>query len=592
MGAWRRLTADVAREQQSAEPTWSDTWLPGLGVLRGYQRSWLRGDVLGGVTVAAYMVPQVMAYAAVAGLPPVTGLWAAVGPLLVYAFLGSSRRLSIGPESSTALMTASAVGGLTAGNPERYAATAAALALAVGAICLLGRFARLGFLADLLSRPVLVGYMAGIAVLMVVSQLGKLTGMPVEGDTPLRESVYVLQHLDDVRGPTLAMALSVTAALFVAQRFRPHWPNPLIAMLLAAFVTWALDLEQYGVTTVGTVPRGIPVPGLPDIGVDQLLELALPAIGVAVVGYSDNVLTARAFGAKHRERIDANQEFLALGASNLAAGLMHGFPVSSSASRTVIGEALGTRTQVSSLVTMVGVVLSMLMLGPLLSSFPLAALGGVVAYAAVRLVEVDEMRRIFRFRSTELLVTIATTLAVLLLGVLPGIGVAIGLSILELLGRVARPHDGILGYAPGVAGMHDVDDYPGSVMVQGLVVYRYDSPLFFANAEDFRRRALAAVDDAPWPVEWFLLNAEANVEVDLTALDALEDLRRELAERGIVVALARVKQELRDDLDAAGFTDRLDPDRVYMTLPTAVAAYVEDYAGRHGVPPPGAPPPA
>ena len=331
----------MAPAQPPASPAWSDTWLPGLVVLRGYERSWLRGDVLGGVTVAAYLVPQVMAYAAVAGLDPVTGLWASTGPLLVYAVLGSSRRLSIGPESTTALMTASAVGAMTAGDPDRYAATAAALALAVGVVCLLGRLARLGFLADLLSRPVLVGYMAGIAVLMVVSQLGKLTGMQVEGDTPLSESVYVLQHLDAVRGPTLTMALTVTVALFVAQRLRPRWPNPLIAMLLAALVTWAFDLAQHGVTTVGSIPRGIPVPGLPDISADVLLELALPAIGVAVVGYSDNVLTARAFGAKHHERIDANQEFLALGASNVAAGLMHGFPVSSSASRTVIGEALG-----------------------------------------------------------------------------------------------------------------------------------------------------------------------------------------------------------------------------------------------------------
>lgn len=580
----------MAPARQPAPPSWSDTWLPGLVVLRGYDRSWLRGDVLGGVTIAAYLVPQVMAYAAVAGLSPVTGLWAATGPLLVYAVLGSSRRLSIGPESTTALMTASAVGAMTAGNPERYAATAAALALAVGVVCLLGRLARLGFLADLLSRPVLVGYMAGIAVLMVVSQLGKLTGMKVEGDTPLSESLYVLQHLDAVRGPTLTMALTVTVALFVAQRLRPRWPNPLIAMLLAALVTWAFDLAEHGVTTVGSIPRGIPLPGLPDISADALLELALPAIGVAVVGYSDNVLTARAFGAKHHERIDSNQEFLALGASNLAAGLMHGFPVSSSASRTVIGEALGASTQLSSLVALAGVVLTMGLLGPVLAAFPLAALGGVVAYAAVRLVDVGEMKRIFQFRKSELLVLVATTMAVLLLGVLPGIGVAIGLSILELLGRVARPHDGILGYVPGIAGMHDVDDYPGAVTVEGLVVYRYDSPLFFANAEDFRRRAMAAVDEAPWPVEWFLLNAEANVEVDLTALDALEDLRSELASRGIVVALARVKQDLRDDLDAGGFTARLGEDRIYMTLPTAVAAYADDYAARHGVPPAGAPP--
>jgi SulP family sulfate permease len=487
-------------------------------------------------------------------------------------------------------MTASAVGAMTAGDPERYAAAAAALALVVGALCLVGRLARLGFLADLLSRPVLVGYLAGIAALMVVSQLGKLTGMRVGGDTPLAESLFVLGHLELVHLPTLALALAVTAALLVAQRLRPRWPNPLLAMLLAALVVWAFGLDEHGLATVGPIPRGMPAPGLPGLDLDVVLELVVPAIGVAIVGYSDNVLTARAFAAQRHERIDADQEFLALGVANLAAGLTHGFPVSSSASRTVIGDAMGARTQVYSLVTLAGVVVSMVALGPVLAAFPVAALGGVVAYAALGRGDVKEIRRILRYRRSEALVTAATTLGVLLLGVLPGIGVAVGLSILQVLARVARPHDGILGYAPGVAGMHDVDDYPGAVTVQGLVVYRYDSPLFFANAEDFRRRALAAVDEAPWPVEWFLLNMEANVEVDLTALDALEDLRRELAGRGIVVALARVKQELHDDLDAAGFTDRIGAERVYMTLPTAVAAYTADYTSRHGGPPENAPP--
>ncbi|MGZ4494066.1 MAG: SulP family inorganic anion transporter [Blastococcus sp.] len=565
--------------------------LPGLAVLRGYDRAWLRGDLLAGVTVTAYLVPQVMAYAAVAGLPPVAGLWASLGPLLVYAFLGSSRLLSVGPESTTALMTAAAVGAMTAGDPSRYAAVAAALALAVGAVCLLGRLARLGFLADLLSRPVLVGYLAGVAVLMVVSQLGKLTGMTVQGDTPLSETAYVLTHLGGVRGPTLTMALLVLVSLLVAQRLRPHWPNPLAAMLLATLVTWAFDLGAHGIATVGAIPRGLPVPGLPDVSASELLSLALPALGVAVVGYTDNVLTARAYGARRGERIDSDQEFLALGAANLASGLLQGFPVSSSGSRTVIADALGARSQVYSLVALAGTLVGMLLLGPLLGAFPLAALGGVVAYAAVRLVDVAEIRRIARLRRNELVVLVATTLGVLLLGVLPGIGVAIALSLLDVLRRVARPHDAILGYAPGVAGMHDVDDYPSAVTVPGLVVYRYDSPLFFANAEDFRRRVLAALDEAPWPVEWLLLNAEATVDVDLTAMDVLEQLRSETASRGVVLALARVKAELREDLDAAGFTERVGADRFYMTLPTAVAAYIAEYTTRHGGPPPVVPPP-
>ena len=563
--------------------------LPGLAVLRGYERSWLRGDVVGGVTVAAYLVPQVMAYAAVAGLEPEVGLWASIGPLVVYTFLGSSRRLSVGPESTAALMTAAAIGGMAAGDPDRYASIAAALAIVVGGICALGRVLRLGFLADLLSRPVLVGYMAGIAVLMIVSQLGKLTGMEVEGDTPLEETGYVLTHLDDVQVPTLVLALSVTAGLLVAQRLRPRWPNPLIAMLLAALVVWAADLEEQGLTTVGPIPRGLPVPGLPDVELAAVVELLLPAVGVAIVAYSDNVLTGRAFAARHHERVDADQELLALGAANVAAGLMQGFPVSSSGSRTVIGDSLGVRTQLHSLVAAGTVLVGMAALGPVLAAFPLAALGGVVTYAAIRLVDVEEIRRIARFRRSELVVTVATTIAVLVLGVLPGIGVAIALSILDLLRRVGRGHDGILGYPPGVPGMHDVDDYPEAVQVEGLVVYRYDSPLFFANAEDFRHRALAAVEDADQPVEWLLLNMEANVEVDLTALDALEDLRSTLEDRGVLVTLARVKQDLREDLDAFGLTERIGPEHVYMTMPTAVASYVQDFTARHGRPPSGAP---
>ncbi len=560
--------------------------LPGVAVLRGYERAWLRGDLLGGVTVAAYLVPQVMAYAAVAGLEPEVGLWASIGPLVVYTFLGSSRRLSVGPESTASLMTAAAIGGMAAGDPERYASAAAALAIVVGGICVLGRMLRLGFLADLLSRPVLVGYLAGIAVLMVVSQLGKLTGIPVEGDTPLQETAYALRHLDEVHAPTLALALAVTGGLLLAQRLRPTWPNPLLAMLLAAAVVGLTDLE---VGTVGMLPQGLPVPGLPDVELAVVVELLLPAVGVAIVAYSDNVLTGRAFAARHHERVDADQELLALGAANVAAGFMQGFPVSSSGSRTVIGDSLGVRTQLHSLVAAGTVLVGMAALGPVLAAFPLAALGGVVTYAAIQLVDVDEIRRIARFRRSELVVTVATTVGVLVLGVLPGIGVAIALSILELLRRVGRGHDGILGYPPGVPGMHDVDDYPGAVQVEGLVVYRYDSPLFFANAEDFRHRALTAVEEADQPVTWLLLNMEANVEVDLTSLDALEDLRSTLAERGVLVALARVKQDLREDLDAFGLTERIGPEHIYMTLPTAVASYVTDFTTRNGRPPSGAP---
>ena len=577
----------MAKQSASTPTDRLAAFAPGLSTLLHYDRGWLRGDLLAGVTVAAYLVPQVMAYAEVAGLPAVVGLWACIGPLLVYAVLGSSRQLSVGPESTTALMTAAAIGAMGAGDPDRYASLAAALALAVGAICILGYVGRLGFLADLLSRPVLVGYMAGIAVLMIVSQLGKISGMEVEGDTPLEQTGYTLMHLEDVQLATVTLAGTVLALLLVSQHYLPRWPNPLIVMLLAAAAVALLGLEEQGIAVVGDIPSGLPVPGLPDVDLETVLELAVPALGVAIVSYSDNVLTGRAFATRRRERIDANQEFLALGAANVASGLFHTFPVSSSGSRTVIGDSLGSRSQLYSLVTLGVVLVTMLFLDPLLAAFPMAALGGVVVFAAIRLVDVAELRRIAHFRRTELALALATTASVLLFGVLPGIGAAIALSILDLLHRVARPHDGILGYVPEVPGMHDVDDYPEARQVPGLVVYRYDSPLFFANAEDFRRRALAAVDDAPTPVEWFLLNAEANIEVDLTAVDTLDEVRRTLTDRGIVFAMARVKQDLRANLDAAGFIDRVGEDRIFLTLPTAVAAYVEEYTARHGRPPPG-----
>lgn len=560
--------------------------LPGLWQLRHYQRGWLRGDLIAGVTVAAYLVPQVMAYGEVAGLPAVTGLWAVVAPLTVYAVLGSSKQLSVGPESTTALMTAAAVGALVAGNSDRYAETAAALAIAVGVLCLLGWLGRLGFLASLLSRPVLIGYLTGIAVLMIISQLGKITRIDAGGGSTFEELRSVAAQLDQTHLPTLALAVGMLLMLLAAQRWFPRLPAPLIAMLLAAGIVVLFDLERSGVAVVGEIPRGLPSPDLPSFSGIELAMLVPTALGVAIVGYSDNVLTARAFAAKRGEVIDSGQEFLALGASNIAAGLFHGFPVSSSGSRTVLGDAMGSRSQLYSLVAMVSVLLTMLFLSPLLAVFPRAALGAVVIYAATRLVDVAELRRIARFRRSELVLSLATTVAVLTLGVLYGVGVAIALSILDLLRRIARPHDGVLGYVPGVAGMHDVDDYAAGRQVPGLVVYRYDSPLFFANAEDFKARALAAVDRAPDPVEWFLLNAEANTEVDLTAVDALDELRRILDERGIVFAMARVKKELRDLLISGGFVEKVGEQRIFMTLPTAVDGYLDWYVNRHGSAPP------
>jgi high affinity sulfate transporter 1 len=533
----------------------------------------LRSDVIAGVTVAAYFVPQAMAYAQLAGLPAVTGLWVALGPLVLYFLLGSSRLLSLGPESTTALLTATAIAPLAAGDPERYALLAAVLALLVGAICVLGWLARLGFLADLLSKPVLVGYMAGIAVIMMTGQLGRLTGAPVSGDSPLAEVWSAIQLFDEWQLAPVLLSVTALTSLLAIARWAPRLPGPLIVVALAALVSWAAGLADKGVKLVGAVPSGLPVLEVPAITGEDLALLALPALGVALVGYTDTVLTGRAFAARGDERIDADRELLVLGLANVSAGLVRGFPISSSGSRTAVAQVSGAKSQVYSLVAAAVIVTTLLFAGPLLSTFPIPALGALVVFAALRLIELGEFRRIAAFRRSEFLLAVATTVGVIALNVLYGVLVAVGLSVLDVLRRVARPHDGILGYVPGIAGMHDVDDYPDAQPVPGLVVYRYDSPLFFANAEDFHRRALAAVDTAETPVRWLLLNTEANVEIDITAIDALDSLREELAGRGITLALARVKQDLRDDLQASGFLDRLGPDRVFYTLPTAVEAF-------------------
>jgi sulfate permease, SulP family len=549
--------------------------------VRHYQRGWLRGDVLAGVTVTAYLIPQVMAYAELAGLPAVAGLWAAIGALLVYAVLGSSRQLSVGPESTTALMTAAALGSVA--TPTACpTALAAALAFVVAGFCLLGWVGRLAALADLLSRPVLVGYLSGIAVIMVVSQLGKLLGIEVRGDGFLQELTYAVRHAGEAHTPTLLLGLVTLVAMLLAAVKFPRAPIALFGMLGATFAAWALDLADRGVLLVGAIPAGVPTPGLPDIGLDDVPALLWPALGVAFVGYTDNILTGRAFASRHGEGVDAKRELLALGAANLGSGLLHGFPVSSSGSRTAIADAVGGRTQLGSLVTVVCTVAALLFARPVLAAFPLAALGAVVVYAATRLVDVPEFIRFLRFRRSEFMLAAGTTAAVLLVGVLNGVLVAIGLSVLDLLRRVARPHDAIEGYVPGLAGMHDVDDYASAEPVAGLLVYRYDSPLFFANAADFHHRALTAVDRTNGPVQWFVLNTEAIVEIDITAMDVLEDLRQELTARGVVVALARVKQDLRNELAPTGFLERIGEDHIFPTLPTAVEAFREWTATHDG----------
>jgi high affinity sulfate transporter 1 len=551
-------------------------------MLRGYQRSWLRGDLLAGVTVAAYLVPQVMAYATVAGLSPAAGLRSALPALVAYALIGSSAALSMGPESTTALMTATAIGPLAAAGSPRYAALAATLALLTGLAALAAAALRLGFVADLLSRPVLIGYLAGVGLVMITDQLSRVTGIPVTGQQLFAQLGSLARGFGQGRPAALAVAAAVLLFLLAVGARWPRVPGPLLALVLSAAAVAALGLARHGVAVTGPVPGGLPAPALPDLSPAVLRELALPALAVLLVGFSDDVLTARAFPG--RGEIVAGRELTALGVANAGASLLRGFPVSSSATRTAIAVTAGSRSQVYSVVT-AATALGVVAFGrPLLARIPAAALGAIVIYAAVRLIDVRAFRRLLAFRRVELGIAVAAAAAVLALNVLYGVVIAVALSVADLLVRVSRPHDAVLGRVPGLAGMHDVDDYPEARTVPGLVVYRYDAPLFFANAADFRRRALAAADQGA-PVRWFVLNVEANVEVDFTALEAVDALREEITRRGAVFALARAKQDLIARLQAFGLAKRIGAEHIYPTLPTAVDAYESWLRDR---PPPGA----
>jgi sulfate permease, SulP family len=567
--------------------------LPGLKRLRAYQPSWLRGDVLAGVTVAAYLVPQCMAYGELAGVAPIAGLWAILPPMLLYALIGSSPQLSVGPESTTAVMTAAAIAPIAAGDPLAYASFASLLALLVGVVCVLGGWARLGFLADLLSKPILVGYMAGVAVIMISGQIGKISGLELEAKSLAGELLELAGRSSEIHPPTLLLAIGVLVFLLLIQRRFPSAPGPLLAVLLAVAAVSLFHLDQAGVAVIGAIPAGLPSFALPftelshlappaGLALDKIRYLLTAAVGIALVGYSDNVLTARAFAARGGYRIDANQELLALGAVNLGNGLMQGFPVSSSGSRTAISEALGSRSQLFSLVAFVVVLVVLLFLRPLLALFPQAALGSIVIYAALRLIDIGELKRMRHFKRSEFQLALITCVGVLFTDILMGVGLAVALSVIDLFARLVRPHDAVLGQVPQLGGLHDVDDWEGASTIPGLMLYRYDAPLCFANAEDFRRRAMASLAAEATPVSWFVLNAEAIVEIDITAADVLQEFQRELTANGIVFAMARTKQDLYQQLSRTGFVDRVGPEHFYPTLPEAIAAFRGEVGARVG----------
>ena len=548
--------------------------LPGLAVLRRYQRGWLLADVMAGLTVGAMLVPQSMAYAELAGLAPEFGFYAVIGALVVYAMVGSSRHLGVGPEPGTAILAATGVGAIAAGDADRYVALMGALALIVAAICIVAAVARLGFLASLLSKPVLVGYITGVGLTLLSSQVAGLTGIPITADRFFPRLGQLLTNLGEIHGPTLAVGISSLALIHVLRRFAPKVPGALVAVVVATAVVAAFHLARRGIAIVGTIPAGLPVPSVPDVSLGDVGRLLPVAAGIALVGYTDNVLTARSIAVQQGYRIDTNQELLALGLINVTAGLSSGFPISSSASRTAVPASLGSKTQLVSLLACAFVVVSLLGLRPALAEIPRAALAAVIISAAIAIIDLDGYRSLWTTSAEEFVLAVVAATGVIVFDVLVGVLIAVTLSIVVALYRIARPHDAVLGDDPDLDGWVDIDAYPQARPEPGLLVYRFDAPLFFVNAERFAERVEHALAENPGSEEWLVLDFEGVGALDATALEMLHDLLPRLGRSGVqVLGVSRANDVVLARLDRASLLEPIGPLRVFPTINGAVRAF-------------------
>lgn len=533
---------------------------------RTYERSWLRPDVLAGVTVAAMLVPQAMAYAELGGLPPSAGFRAALVALPIYALIGTSRHLGVGPEPGTAILAAAAASQLAGGDPTRYAALMATMAGLVGLIALASGVFRLGFVADLLSKPVLVGYISGVGLTLLSSQLGPITGIAIDADHPFERVWQAVSRLGQIEATTVAIGIATLLVILGLRRYRPAWPGALIGLGGSMVMVALFDLD---VSVVGEIQTDFPRPDLPDVGWSDVSSLFPAAAGVALIGYTDNILTARSIAAKHGYDVDADRELFALGAMNAAGSVVGGFPMSSSASRSFVPATIGSRTQLSSVITFVTVTCFLLVGASVLEEIPRSGLAAVIVAAAFAVIDVEGFRRIAALSRSEAILAGVTCLAVIGVDLLTGVLVAVGLSMLLTLARVARPRDAILGDGSGLDGWIDIED-DRAQPVTGLLVYRFDGPLFFGNAEYYLERVRAALDTNAGEETTVILDMEGIGSIDTTAVDYLEELVGELQSRQMVVGLARANQAVLSRLGNAGVIGQLGEERVFPTINAAV----------------------
>jgi len=550
-------------------------WLPGLVTLRSYQPAWLTHDFVAGIVLATMLAPVGIAYAVASGVGAIYGLYATIVCLLAYALFGPSRILVLGPDSSLATVILGVIAPLSAGDPLRAIALAGAMAIVSGTILVVAGIARLGFVTDLLSKPIRYGYMNGIALTVLISQTPKLLGFKIDSAGPVRDLWAIASAVVSGKINWVAFALgaaTLAAILFVKSRKR--FPGILVAMIAATIVAYFFDLaERANISVLGSLPRGLPAFSIPWIPFADLFPVAIGGFAVSLVSFADTSVLSRTYAARTGARVDPNQEMVGLGAANLAAGLFQGFPISSSSSRTPVAEAAGSRTQLTGVVGALAVALILLMAPDLLKHVPTAALAAVVISSAIGLFEINDLKRLFRIQRWEFWLSIVCFVGVAVFGAIEGVGIAVVIAVLEFLWDGWRPHSAVLGQVEGVRGYHDITRYPNARQLPGLALFRWDAPLFFANAELFKDRALEAVARAPAHVERLIVAAEPVTSVDVTAADALSELDEMLRRSGTKLCFAELKDPVKDKLRRFGLFDKIGEQFFFATVGEAVDEY-------------------
>jgi high affinity sulfate transporter 1 len=554
-------------------------WLPGLQTLRSYEAAWLRHDIVAGLVLTTMLVPVGIAYAVASGVPGIYGLYATIVPLLAYALFGPSRILVLGPDSSLAAVILAVILPLSGGDPHRAIALAAAMAVVSGVVCIAGGLARLGFITELLSKPIRYGYMNGIALTVLVSQLPKLFGFSIESDGLLHDLWSIPNAILDGRTNWTTFTVGAgSLAMISLLKSRPRVPGILVAVVGATAIVGVMDLPgRAGVAVLGSLPQGLPKFAIPWITAADIIPVLIGGCAVALVSFAETSVLSRVYASKTRTYVDPNQEMVGLGVANLAAGLFQGFAISSSSSRTPVAEAAGARTQLTGIVGALAVA-SLLLLAPdLLKNLPTSALAAVVVVSAIGLIEVADLRRIYRIQRWEFWLSIACTAGVAVLGAIPGIGLAVVMAVIEFLWDGWRPYSAVLGRAEGVKGYHDISRYPDARRVPGLVLFRWDAPLFFANAEWFHDRVLDALATSPTPVRWLVVAAEPVTSVDVTSADMLAELDEMLQAADIELCFAAMKDPVKDKLKRFGLFARLGEETFFPTVGSAVSGYLKTH---------------